>query len=78
MTGVLLKTASGPLSQPLTGSLYYPGSRDLGGDGERKGRSPMLGTLEKDFELWLEHTIEILVESETSEVQMQQRLKISV
>ena len=38
----------------------------------------MLGTLEKDFELWLEHTIEILVESETSEVQMQQRLKISV
>lgn len=78
MTGVLLKTASGPLSQPLTGSSYSPGSRDLGGDGEGKGRSPVLGTLEKDFELCLEHTIEMLVGSENSEVQMQQRLIISV
>lgn len=68
MTGLLLKTVSGPLFQLLLGSLYYAGSRDLGGGGEGKGRSPMPGPLEKAFELWLEHTIEMLVGGENSEV----------
>lgn len=73
-----MKTVSGPLSPLLTESLYQPGSRDLGWGGEVKGRSPRLGTLEEDFELWLEHTIEMLVECETSEVQMQLYTIISV